>query len=169
MPNKINRRDFLYLGGLVLAGSTVSRLTLPCSAGISPQSRFAVPLRVPVVLVPVRNDATTDHYEITQQKSETEIIPGLSTQVWGYNGMFPGPTIKSRRGRTVIVKHINQLEIPTVVHLHGGVTPPDSDGFATDMMMPQESKTYTYPNNQRAATLWYHDHAMDHSGRNIYI
>jgi FtsP/CotA-like multicopper oxidase with cupredoxin domain len=26
-----------------------------------------------------------------------------------------------------------------------------------------------YPNDQRAATLWYHDHAMHHTGRNVYM
>ncbi len=56
----------------------------------------------------------------------------------------------------------------TVVHLHGGVTPADSDGFAMDMVTPGESRTYTYPNRQRACTLWYHDHAMDRTGENIY-
>src|SRR5215470_7880026 len=169
MPDKINRREFLYLGGLALGGSAVSRLILLRGAAISAQSRFQIPLRIPRVLAPLRRDETTDYYEITQQKSETEIIPGLPTQVWGYNGMFPGPTIKARKGRRAVVKHINQLGTPTVVHLHGGVTPPDSDGFATDMIMPRESKTYTYPNNQRAATLWYHDHAMDCTGKNIYM
>jgi FtsP/CotA-like multicopper oxidase with cupredoxin domain len=38
-----------------------------------------------------------------------------------------------------------------------------------DHVMPGESRTYMYPNAQRAATLWYHDHAMDHTGKNIYM
>jgi RNA polymerase sigma factor (sigma-70 family) len=79
------------------------------------------------------------------------------------------PTIKARVGRTTVVRHTNELGMPTVVHLHGGVTPPESDGFPTDHIMPGLSRTYTYPNEGRAATLWYHDHAMDHTGRNIYI
>jgi spore coat protein A len=169
VPDKINRREFLYLGGFALGSSAVSRLTLLRRAALSAQSRFQNPLRIPRVLAPLRTDETTDYYEITQQKSETEIVLGLPTQVWGYNGMFPGPTIQARKGRTVVVKQINQLGTPTVVHLHGGVTPPESDGFATDMIMPRESRIYRYPNNQRAATLWYHDHAMDCTGKNIYM
>src|SRR5262249_60982371 len=39
----------------------------------------------------------------------------------------------------------------------------------TDVIMPGQSKTHFYPNNQRAATLWYHDHAMHHTGRNLYM
>jgi spore coat protein A, manganese oxidase len=30
------------------------------------------------------------------------------------------------------------------------------------------SRTYLYPTDQPAATLWYHDHAMYHRGRNVY-
>jgi spore coat protein A len=82
--------------------------------------------------------------------------------------MFPGPTIRVEQDRRTVVRHTNKLGIPTVVHLHGGLTPPDSDGFPTDFVMPGKVKTYFYPND-RAATLWYHDHAMDHTGRNIFM
>jgi spore coat protein A len=66
-------------------------------------------------------------------------------------------------------RHTNRLSVPTAVHLHGGVAPPESDGFPTDMILPGQTRVYVYPNNQRAATLWYHDHAMNHTGRNIYM
>jgi FtsP/CotA-like multicopper oxidase with cupredoxin domain len=119
--------------------------------------------------MPAHADSATDHYDIEQRQARTEILPGRETTIWGYEGTFPGPTIKARRGRTVAVRHVNRLSTPTVVHLHGSVSPPDSDGFPMDYVMPGESRTYTYPNAQRAATLWYHDHAMDHTGRNIYM
>ena len=49
------------------------------------------------------------------QKSQVEILPGLKTEVWSYNGMFPGPTIRQRGGsrkdggRQSVVRFINQL------------------------------------------------------------
>ena len=121
------------------------------------------------MLEPIRTDATTDYYEIVQREERAEILPGRHTVIWGYNGTFPGPTIKARRGRTVSVRQVNQLGTPTVVHLHGGVTPQESDGFPMDHVMPGEAREYVYPNAQRAATLWYHDHTMDRTGRNIYM
>jgi len=123
---------------------------------------------VPPVLRPVRRDDTTDYYEVTQRAGAAGILPGAPTEIWGFEGIAPGPTIHARRGRRVVVRHTNRLEVPTVVHLHGGATPPDSDGFPTDVIAPATSRTYAYPNDQPAATLWYHDHAMHQTGRNIY-
>jgi spore coat protein A, manganese oxidase len=49
------------------------------------------------------------------------------------------------------------------------VPPPDSDGFPTDLVMPGKSRRYVYTNQRPAATLWYHDHAMDSTGRNLFM
>ncbi|MEU5946728.1 multicopper oxidase family protein [Micromonospora sp. NPDC047465] len=150
---------------------------------------YQVPLPVPPVLAPVRSDATTDYHEITQRPATLSILPGLPTEAWTYHGSFPGPTIRSRAGRRTVVRHRNTLPHPTVVHLHGGHTPADSDGYPADLIMPAGGSTpahvghhaghhgghepgrisvgerdYTYPMRQRAASLWYHDHRHGHTG-----
>jgi spore coat protein A len=130
---------------------------------------FSVPLPVLKPLQPSRSDATTDYYELTEQVGQAELLPGLTTGVWGYNGQFPGPLIRARRGRTASVHVQNQLTTGTTLHLHGGLTPPDSDGFPMDLVPPGGERTYVYPNNRRAAMMWFHDHAMDATGRNIYM
>src|SRR5918997_1103214 len=92
---------------------------------------FMIPLFVPPVLKPVRKDSwargpTEDYYEITHKEGRAEILPGLSTALWGYDGIFPGPTIESRSGRKIIVRYLNELPVPVTTHLHGGRTPPGS-------------------------------------------
>ncbi|MEV5891920.1 multicopper oxidase family protein [Nonomuraea fuscirosea] len=153
---------------------------------------FQVPLPIPAVLAPIARDADADRYEIVQRQSTVEILPGLRTPIWGYQGTFPGPTIESRSGRTAIVRHRNELPVPTVVHLHGGRTPPESDGYTTDLVLPaggthtthshgghtgmqdpharvtQGMRDYVYPLQQHASTLWYHDHRMDFTGPAVY-
>jgi spore coat protein A, manganese oxidase len=168
MTSSMNRRQFVALSGGLIGGAALSQVSQH-ELATDPIRRFQVPLPIPRVLMPTRADSTTDYYDIEQRQARVEIIPGRQTTIWGYDGTFPGPTIKARRGRTVVVRHTNRLATPTVVHLHGGVSPPESDGFPMDHIMPGESRTYAYPNAQRAATLWYHDHAMDRTGRNIYM
>ena len=125
---------------------------------VSPKTpRFQVPLPIMPVLRPVHSDATTDYYAIRQQKAQVEILPGLSTTIWGYNGQFPGPTIKSRVGRQTHITQINNLPEPVVVHLHGMASLPQYDGYTLDSIPPGKSKEYIYPNDH-AGTYWYHDH-----------
>lgn len=54
------------------------------------------------------------------------------------------------------------------VHVHGARVPWTSDGAPMQVFHPREARTYYYPNNQAASTLWYHDHAMDVTRLNVY-
>ena len=53
-------------------------------------------------------------------------------------------------------------------HLHGGNTPPGSDGDPTATFLPGASFTYQYGNTQEAAGLWYHDHALGITRLNVF-
>ena len=193
----VSRRRFLKLGamagaGLVLPLGTLSiplsRLAASTSVRSPSVEPFKVPLPIPPTLKPVRRGADTDYYEMTQRAERQEILPGLKTEVWGYDGMFPGPTVEVRSGRNVEIRQWNELPVPVSTHLHGGKTPPESDGYPTDLILPKGHgsgsfahtghsstkghphffKDYRYPNEQRAATLWYHDHRMDFTGPQVY-
>ncbi|MCK2222014.1 multicopper oxidase domain-containing protein (plasmid) [Actinomadura sp. ATCC 31491] len=153
---------------------------------------FQVPLPIPAVLKPVGTSGGADRYRITQRETSAQILPGVTTPLWTYEGTFPGPTIESRRGRPVTVTHRNELPVPTVVHLHGGRTPAASDGYPTDLVLPggphahpgrahaghgmhdpravvtDLTRDYTFPLDQRPALLWYHDHRMDHTAPAIW-
>ncbi len=168
----ISRRDLLRGAAAVGAAGLVG-----CGRGMTGQTvrsarplprRFAVPLPIPTALEPVRSDATTDYFAMDQRAAMVELIPGVRTEVFGYNGTFPGPMLRTRSGRRVVVRHRNALASPTVVHLHGGHTPAASDGYPTDLVQPGASRDYVYPMRQRAATLWYHDHAMDMTSSQVY-
>jgi spore coat protein A, manganese oxidase len=136
---------------------------------------------------PVHTHGGADHYEIVQEVARQEILPGLRTEVWGYDGIFPGPAIEARRDRPVVIRQINELPVPVSVHLHGGKTPPESESYPTDLILPrgtqdhrthahgghvsgvdEGSREYRYPNGHRAAALWYHDHRMDFTGPQVY-
>jgi len=190
---KMSRRGFIGAAGL---GLTLANCGLDPSPGQTAElltsqaplpEAFTVPLPIPPVKKPLRTQAGIDYYRVVQQKASLEILPGLRTEVLGYDGLLPGPTFDVRSGRTTVIEQVNQLDVPTVVHLHGGHTPAASDGWPLDLLMPKGghhghaghggmtggdvksgSRTYTYPNAQRAATLWYHDHRMDYTAPQVY-
>jgi FtsP/CotA-like multicopper oxidase with cupredoxin domain len=194
---KISRRKVLKLGLMGAAGVALplGTLSIPLSrlaAAVSVRSPsvepFEVLLPIPPILKPVRTGLDTDYYEMTQRAGRQAILPGLKSEVWGYEGIFPGPTIEARSGRQVVIRQWNELPVPVATHLHGGVTPPESDGYPTDLILPKSHgrgssapaghgalgrhshffKDYRYPNDQRAATLWYHDHRVDFTGPQVY-
>ncbi|CAI5458318.1 unnamed protein product [Closterium sp. Yama58-4] len=72
------------------------------------------------------------------------------------------------------VAHPKRGGIPIVVHRHGGETPSNSDGHPQAWFTQfgetgptYRSRRYTYPNEQQAATLWYHDHALGITRLNV--
>ena len=178
----MTRREMLQWGLMGSGSLLLPWLNQAPAWALSPQiPRFQAPFRVPPVLKPVRSDEATDYYEITMQKSWTEIVPGFKTEIWSYNGISPGPTIRQAGGkrdegaRQSVVRFINKLNqdwqgrpLNTVIHLHGMASLPQYDGYTIDYVPPRHFKDYIYPND-RAATLWYHDHALDFTSRNVYM
>jgi spore coat protein A, manganese oxidase len=110
------------------------------------------------------------------------------TRFWGYGNSVPGPTIEARSGSEILIEWPNHLprkhflpvdnnlmgaekgvpESRTVVHVHGGRVPPESDGWPEAWYVPGKSATHRYPNQQESALLWYHDHAMGINRLNIF-
>ena len=158
-----------------IAGGSV---LLPVAAqqaafGADPNSRagspYTLPFRRPPVLPPVRSDGSTDYYQIIAQTGTQQFIPRkANTTVYGYDGMFPGPLIRQRKDRQSVVRMINNLDIPMSTHLHGMAALPEFDGWANDISQPGYYKDYVYPNN-RAATIWYHDHAVHQTATNVNL
>ncbi|NJK48080.1 multicopper oxidase family protein [Candidatus Gracilibacteria bacterium] len=174
---KINRRKAIQLallgGGCLLLPIAIQKLVSQSSKRLI--GRFDLPFRTLPLLNPVRSDESTDYYEIVIEKSQAEIIPGFQTEIWGYNGIAPGPLIRQQQGRRSQVRFINKLgkdsqkqNIDTVIHLHGMPSQPQYDGYGMDFVPPNYYKDYEYPND-RVATLWYHDHVMDLTWRNVYM
>ncbi|MHA7294364.1 multicopper oxidase family protein [Arthrobacter sp. HLT1-21] len=172
----LNRRDALKIG--VLTGSAVlfpfgnTALASHRNGGGGGSSPAFTPytrrLPVPQPLVPQSSTASGDVYAITMGAGTAEILPGVSTPIWGYNGQYPGPLLRTRKGRQMVVHQTNNLLVPTSIHTHGAYVDGDSDGHPSDTIAPGATKTYTLGNNQNARTQWYHDHAEHISASNAY-
>jgi FtsP/CotA-like multicopper oxidase with cupredoxin domain len=79
-------------------------------------------------------------------------------------------TSHARPGREPDGRWLDRAALPPwiVTHLHGGVTPAQSDGWPDNAILPGQSTVDRYPNRQRAVMLWYHDHAMGQTAPNVY-
>lgn len=186
----LNRRKLLVTGGLAVGalgmpkllavGETEAKagpardhlaqhLGASAPSGAPPAvTPFAVPMPVLPVLQPVRSGPDLDEYQIDIEAAQVEILPGLHTPVFTYNGRFVGPTIRARTGRAATVTYRNTLDRAANVHLHGGHVPSSEDGYPMTVIEPGQTRTYHYPNTQQGATLWYHDHSHHTEAENVY-
>lgn len=160
-------------------------------------TKFVDKLPIMPTLKPVGKYKDLPYYEVSMRQIKQKLHRDLpSTTVWGYNGIYPGPTFEAIRNQPIYVKWENKLpfehflpvdrsvmgagidqpSVRTVVHLHGGRNRPEDDGspdawFTHDFGKKGPNfvkEIYYYPNCQRPAPLWYHDHALGTTRLNIY-
>ncbi|MER5870625.1 multicopper oxidase domain-containing protein [Streptomyces sp. NPDC002044] len=162
----------LTTGGLTPLLSTRSaQATAPAPARTKPVTvppPFTVRMPLTPVLAPVSTLGGQDTYAVTIKEVTREILPGAQTKVLTYDGHFPGPVLRARSGRKVVIRHRNTLTMPVSVHLHGGNVSPENDGGPMDTFAPNTSRTYTYPNQQAGAGLWFHDHAHHMESEHVF-
>jgi FtsP/CotA-like multicopper oxidase with cupredoxin domain len=65
-----------------------------------------------------------------------------------------------------LVNHLNEA---TNVHWHGLTSPPEMDGFPTDLVAPGATRDFAVPIIDRAGTYWYHPHTDGQTGRQVYL
>jgi spore coat protein A len=192
------RKTGLVGATLVTLGARRVFQEVRARSALDPNSlaRFVDPLPIPRIArasgyypSPINSALKLPRYRIEMRRFETQLHRDLKpTLQWGYGGSTPGPTIEAQRGKGLIVEWINALptkhflpidhnlhgaepdnpEVRAVVHLHGGKTPPDSDGYPEDWIVPGQSAHYFYPNDQDGTMLWYHDHAAGINRLNIF-
>ncbi len=132
-------------------------------------------------------------YRVAMQAMQSKLHRDLpATMLWAFGGAsqasVPGPIFETRSGQGQLIEWVNALptkhflpidhsihgaekekpEVRGVVHLHGGKTPPEGDGYPEDWYVRGQSRTYYYPNRQEPTLLWYHDHTMGINRLNIY-
>ncbi len=212
----LTRRDLLKLGLGVAGAAAVGELALPGAALASGGGPPPTPIRFTpftrelptpgnggISILKAGATFTTDcafasgtvpnKYLVHMKRARVEIIPGVQTEIFGYEGQYPGPTIVGHIGTPDVVRFVNKaddsttpspddLGVETSIHQHGGHNPSTSDGLpmADLLIFPGKFRDYCYPNeptgaadgdpdpNDNPSTLWYHDHATDITGENVY-
>jgi len=143
----------------------------------------------PMQSSPMRPGRSVPYYRMAMRQMRVRLHRSLPpTRIWGFNQSSPGPILETRSGEPFLVEWANELplqhflpidhrihgaeknkpDVRSVIHLHGGKTPPQYDGYPEEWYVPGKSATYYYPNQQDAALLFYHDHSMGTNRLNIY-
>ena len=176
---KLSRRDFLKRSGAGAAalaaarytgvGATAAAVLRPTAAGAADPFTRALPLP------PVITDA---NITLRAAPAPVQILDGAPTQMWTFNGTFPGPTIRRPAGETTTVTVVHELpaEANTLtIHHHGGHTASVHDGLPErETIAPGATRTYVYEHMEdgepeRAAMQWYHDHSHHRTSFNSWM
>ena len=182
-------------GGLLKA-MTHQAVIMPAALEVDHLTQFVDRLPIPEVVQPHGHHPSPDdperkipYYLVQAQTVASKVHRDLPpTKFWSFGSSVPGVTFETRSGEPLLVRWVNALPnehflpidhtihgaeadksaVRTVVHLHGAKTGPESDGYPEDWIVPGRSSLYYYPNQQDAAMLWYHDHALGINRLNVY-
>jgi spore coat protein A len=167
--------------------STVAQPTVPMLNAFT-LVPFVDEMPIPARARPI-SAAQPNKFRIAMREVHSKVHRDLpATRQWSYGDTALAPLIDVRAGHPLSIEWVNHLpaqhflpidhslhgcgrDIPDVracVHLHGGRTPSKDDGYPEDWFARGQSRVCTYPLQQDAAALWYHDHAMGINRLNIY-
>jgi len=113
--------------------------------------------------VPLQFYWSNDLYDPSTLKPLHHLLPIDTTIEWALSG----------------VKNWRKYGVPIVTHVHGGHSEATSDGGPLQWYTPfftrkgedfvkGQNEPFVYDNDQDAATIWYHDHAMGITRLNVY-
>ncbi len=149
---------------------------------------FVDPLPLPEIVRPTLQNGHRS-LTITMREIRAKVHRDVGpTRWWSYGPNPMAPLIEARSGEPLQIRWVNNLptkhflpidhslhgcghdvpDVRTTTHLHGAKTASKDDGYPEDWFTPGKSRTCTYPLEQEATALWYHDHAMGLTRLNTY-
>lgn len=135
----MNRRDFLKASGLASAG---------------------IPL-----IGPLEGADSSPNVTLRIAPVSMEIGPRKVIKTVGYNGSVPGPILRFKEGKPVMIDVFNDTDVPETVHWHGMQIPSAVDGSVeegTPEVPAHGHRRYRFT-PKPAGTRWYHTHSMAHA------
>jgi FtsP/CotA-like multicopper oxidase with cupredoxin domain len=111
---------------------------------------------------------------ITARSASMQLAPEgyAQTEVWGYDGVMPGPTIRVAKGARVQRQFVNELPQASSIHWHGIRIDNAMDGVSgltQDAVEPGKTFDYDFIAPD-AGTYWFHAHnrSVEQVARGLY-
>ncbi len=156
----------------LLGGAAAAAVLWRGSAALAQGARVAEPftrrLPLPALLSGKPQVDGSLGYALRMGAGSSELVAGLRTPTWGYNGSVLGPALRIPRGRVVSIDLRNALNQAATTHWHGAHVPGDQDGGPQSFLDPGQTQHYRFSLDQPGATLWYHPHTDCLTGPQVW-
>lgn len=134
---------------------------------------FSNPLRLPGSSGLYGVLPASEFREVHVVRSEVEVLPGRRTPILAYavesgGKRFLNPALLARKGDTMRLRMINNIDQPTVIHWHGLSVDAKNDGNGLQVVQPGQSRGYAFEIRDRASMYWYHPHAHGYIPQQAY-
>jgi FtsP/CotA-like multicopper oxidase with cupredoxin domain len=165
------RRQFLQYSALGAAAAMIPELLLanPKSASSVPTPGFKPDVEIEFsareVLVPILNNGA----ETRVQKYFAKLLKGPENTVQSFEDSYLGPALSFVKGQKVRIYFYNNLYGPSIVHWHGMHVPQKSDGHPMYSIEPGERFVYEFEVLNNAGSSFYHSHAHNLTGPQVYF
>lgn len=136
-------------------------LLLIISSQLLVAQQFPNSLRIPDTI-----SGTTFNLEVAPSKMQ--FMPGDSTNTFGINGPYLGPTLIMNAGDFVQMNVTNFLGETTTMHWHGMHVAPEDDGGPHTPILDGETWSPDFTVLEEATTFWYHPHLHHNTARQVY-
>ena len=111
---------------------------------------------IPDPVLPPLAPGRVHHRTFTITEEDREVAPGVTQEMWLYNGSTPGPTLHGRVGDTFVIRLVNDGTVGHSIDFHAGQRAPDK---VMVTIPPGESLTYRFTAT-RAGIWMYHCSSM---------
>jgi FtsP/CotA-like multicopper oxidase with cupredoxin domain len=121
---------------------------------------------------------------ITAAEKSVQILPGMPTRVWSYEGQllngsgvsvqnlpgnYLGPIVRAASGTKLRIYFHNDLAEDSVIHPHGLRVPEECDGTPMQAIGPGETKVYEFEVIDPACPAWFHPHPHMRTAEQVYM
>lgn len=151
-----SRRQFIQASGIALCASALPARVRAAGLGNA--------LPVPPLIESRRGQPIF----LTLQRSHWSFTGDSKAQVWGFNGLYLGPTVRVWNGDDVKLIYSNRLNESVAMTVSGLQVPGALAGGAARMMSPGVDWSPVMPIRQAAATCWYHANTPNHMAQHVY-
>jgi len=184
--HSVDRRWFLRLAGGAVAGGVTASILSACSSSAARHASTTPSSTSPATTLPINGRAAfvdgtlpippllapqvqggIKVFRLTAQQGQSQFLPGQTTETFGFNGSYLGPTLRAALGDRVLIHVTNSLGETTTVHWHGMHLPAAMDGGPHQMILADTTWSPQFTIQQPAATLWYHPHMLGQTLRQV--